>query len=136
MSSWGISEPEMILELNRRRDFYNTYDKGHWTCDVIFNIPEASRAGGPGGWALHGWTAEGQGRLVTGGPMVQGPHASLFGRASCLAARYENSTAGEHERAKAEGRYITLREGDRIECPDGTFELSLCRRGYPKLTKI
>ena len=35
-------------------------------------------------FGLGGWTKDGEGRLVTGGPMVKGPYAYAYNLGSCL----------------------------------------------------
>ena len=104
-------------------------EPAHFRSDAIILVEGATRAGGPGGWGLGGWTAEGEGRLVFRGPMIQGPVAYLFGRAGVI--DNHGGTAGEHRR----GHLVHLAPGDRVSVAGTVYTVSLCPRGYPKLTR-
>jgi len=97
---------------------------------VILRIPGASRAGGPGGWTIGGWTRDGEGRIEHGGPMVRGPHAYAFGLSSVC--DNHGGTKTEHGRAEAVGLLVDCAEGDVLKIAGTTYRLRLVR-GYPKL---
>lgn len=108
---------------------------GHFTTDAIIVLEGGSRAGGPGGWGFGGWTSEGVGRKVTGGELVAGPHAYLFG----LAAVIDNhgGTARERREKDAEGLLFRVKDGDTIEAEGTKFLVTVDRRrGYPKLSPV
>lgn len=67
-------------------------EAGHFSLETFSPIKLAANPREYKGVTLHdffsfgGWTAEGSGRIVTGGDMVQGPHAYIFGLGFSLTA--------------------------------------------------
>ena len=110
----------------------DVYGPGHFKSEVTLLIEGSSRSGGPGGWFLGGWSAEGEGRTVTQGPMVQGPYAYVGGR--CGVIDNHGGTHGELERADGKGLLFRCKAGDILSVFGTSYTLSLCRRGYPTLT--
>lgn len=86
------------------------------------------------GWGYGGWTAEGKGRAVDQGPLVQGPYAFAFGL--CTVIDNHGGTAAEIEQAKAEGRLYHLKAGDNVEIAGTVYKVVLCKRGYVKFAVV
>lgn len=84
------------------------------------------------GWGLCAWTAEGAGRIVFQGPMVQGPYASLFGL--CSVIDNHGGTGREMRDAEAAGQLFRVEPGDTIVLEGVRYTVSVCPRGYPELT--
>lgn len=109
------------------------FDRGHFSSDAVILIAGSSRSGGPGGWSVGGWNAEGEARLVFRGPMVKGPFAYVFGRAGVI--DNHGGTKGEQERKAAEGLLFNVAAGDTLVIDGIEYILSLTRDGYPNLTR-
>ena len=110
------------------------YEKGHFKSEATLLIEGANRQGGPGGWFVGGWTAEGEGRTVCQGPMVPGPYAYVGGRCGVLAADPRMGTKGAHDRAYMAGLLFQCKDGDTLTLHGTDYTLTLDRRGYPSLT--
>ena len=99
-----------------------TLSDGTYDSDAIVRVKGATRSGGPGGWGVSGWSATGKGRLVFQGPMVAGPHASLFGRA-CVMDNH-GGTAAQHDRASKAGLLFDVKAGDILVIDDVEYILN------------
>ncbi len=109
-------------------------NENRYKSEAIIKIKGATRSGGPGGWFISGWSADGEGRLVFQGPMVPGPHASLVGRAAVM--DNHGGTGAEWERARDEGRFFEVEPGDVLVIAGVEYALSLNPWKYPKLNTI
>ncbi len=96
---------------------------------IIFRIAGSENSAGYG---FGGWDASGSGRIIFGGPIVQGHHAFLFGLASVI--DNHGGTCREHREAEADGRLFNAESGDVVSINGAEYALSLCSRGYPKLS--
>lgn len=73
-------------------EFEKYGEKGHYALATMSRLKLAANPRLYKGTELHdfysfgGWTAEGVGRIETGGDMVQGPHAYMFGTGVYLSA--------------------------------------------------
>lgn len=107
------------------------YDHGHHVSGATILVAGSNNRAG---WGLSSWGSEGFGRIVFQGPRVQGPHASLFGKCSVMAADPAMSTGGELRRLDAEGLLFRVESGDILDIDGTRYTVGLCRRGYPTLT--
>lgn len=112
----------------------NTREPGHFGAEVVLIIKGANRDGGPGGWGVSGWTAEGEGRTEFQGPMVQGPRLGVFGLCSVMAAG-GHGTGAANARKEAEGLLVRCEAGDRFIAEGTTFELQLVN-GWPSFRVV
>ena len=112
------------------------FERGHYSSQAIILVNNSSRSGGPGGWGAGGWTEEGEGRLIEGGPQVKGPHAFLFGRCAVLSDNPRHGTGATHEQAQAEGQLFEVDEGDTVVLAGAEYTVKLSRFGYPSLELI
>lgn len=122
-----------VYDITKAADQRPEYGAGHFSSEVWIefegSLPYRY-------FKLGGWDATGAGRIVDGGPMVQGPHLYGFGRSSIMAANPEMSTGGMLRRAKADGQFISMRAGDLIRVAGATFAWRLERREYVKFTRV
>ena len=88
------------------------------------------------GWVIGGWTKEGTGRIEMGGPVVNGPHAFIFGSATVIASNPNLGTRAELERAKAKNELYEAKDGDKVVLPSGTYEILIDRRKYVRLVAL
>jgi len=109
-------------------------EPGHFKSQATLLIAGSSRAGGPGGWFVGGWTAEGEGRTETGGPMIVGPYAYVGGR--CSVIDNHGGTGADLKRADEDSLLFRCAEGDTLVLHDTSYTLDLNPRGYPHLTPI
>lgn len=70
-------------------------------------------------------------RQVSGGPLVPGPWAALFGLGSVI--DNHGGTAGEITRERAAGTVVEATAGDELEIEGVVFVLALDARRYPHL---
>lgn len=97
---------------------------GKFSGTQTLRIAGSSRAGGPGGWKVGGWDETTKSRPETGGPMVPGPVAYIFGLCAVL-----SSEPLEREEE------VYLEAGDVLKIDGEEYVLSLVR-GYPKLSLV
>ena len=109
-------------------------DENRYQSEAIVRVKGATRQGGPGGWFVSGWSADGEGRLVFQGPMVQGPHASLVGR--CAVMDNHGGTKAQWERAAEAGLLFDVDPGDVLVIAGVEYVLSLSPWKYPKLNPL
>lgn len=107
-------------------------DVGHFKSEATFLIKDSSRSGGPGGWGLGCWDETGEGRLVSGGDMVRGPCAFLYGL--CSVIDNNGGTGRLHSEALANGLLFRVESGDTLVMEGTEYTLTLDGRGYPHLT--
>ncbi len=109
-------------------------DAGHYESEAVVTVEGTAIGAGPGGFGVGGWTAEGKGRLVTGGPEVQGPHGFIFGL--CGVIDNHGGTAAIRERKRAQGLLIEAKAGDILEMHGDRFEIKVDAHGYPRLEVV
>ncbi len=112
----------------------NSYgdEPDHFKSEAILLVEGACSAGGPGGWFVGGWGAEGEGRIVHQGPLVPGPYAYIGGR--CGVIDNHGGTGADHKRADGKGLLFRVKAGDTVTLHGTDYTLSVDRRGYPHLT--
>ena len=106
----------------------DAFGPGHYTSEATLLI-EGSR--NRAGYALGGWTKDGMGRLVHEGPMVQGPHAYIYGEATVIARR--GGTSEVLRQKDDAGLLFRCKAGDTLDIAGTTYTLTLNTRGYPSL---
>jgi len=104
---------------------------GRYMVPTTLIIKGASNRGGPGGWGVCGWDATASGRVETGGPEIQGPRASLFGK--CSVIDNHGGTGADHQRLAGRGLLVHVTPGDIIEVDGVSYKVSLDVWRYPAL---
>lgn len=126
----------MIKTLTIETTADTSYGTDHFKSNAIFIVKGARSNYGPGGFGVSGWGADGEGRIVHGGPKVAGPHASFFGRCGVIASDSRHSTGAEHAAAREAGRFFSVAPGDEIVLAGTTYRVSLDGRRYPRLEVV
>lgn len=88
------------------------------------------------GYGVSAWAADQRNRKVFQGELEAGPHASLFGLCGWICSDRSQSMPEVMKREEAEGRLFRVEPGDVLEIGGSRFEVSVGRRGYPKLTLL
>ena len=122
----------MTTQHNIPTDLNPSYGNDHFKSAATLLIEGSSKAGGPGGWFVGGWGADGEGRTTMGGPKVPGPVAYISGR--CGVIDNHGGTKAEQERKDAENLLFRVKAGDTVTLHGTVYTLTLDYRGYPSLT--
>lgn len=84
----------------------------------------------PQRFGLGGWTAAGEGRLITQGPMVKGPYLYAFGL--CVVMDNHGGTGKEHDDGVKAGTEIEIVDGDIVVHEGVAYKARVEVRGYDR----